>query len=50
MLDRMGVEHGVSLDGLVAGAEWLQGVLGRPVPSSLLRAGGFPQPEATDVG
>lgn len=49
MLDRMGVDHGLSLERLLAGAEWLQGVLGRPVPSSLLRAGGFPQPEPVDV-
>lgn len=49
MLDRTGVDHGVSLEGLLAGAQWLQEVLGRSVPSSLLRAGGFPQPEQSDA-
>ena len=47
MLDRMKVENGVDLDALIAGADWLQDTLGRPVPSMLLKAGGFPQPEDT---
>jgi hydroxymethylglutaryl-CoA lyase len=45
MLDRMKVDHGVDLDKLIEGAGWLQDTLGRPVPSMLLKAGGFPQPE-----
>ncbi|MCZ6618095.1 MAG: hydroxymethylglutaryl-CoA lyase, partial [Gammaproteobacteria bacterium] len=42
MLNRMGVSHGVDLDSLIDSADWLQTVLGKRVPSSLLRAGGFP--------
>ena len=42
MLNRMQVEHAVDLDGLLDGAQWLQETLGRPVPSMLLKAGGFP--------
>lgn len=41
MLNRSGIEHGVSLDELLGAAEWLQGVLDKSVPSSLLRAGDF---------
>lgn len=41
MLNRSGVEHGVDLDTLIDGADWLQGVLDKAVPSSLLRAGDF---------
>ena len=42
MLDRMGVIHDVELDGLLTATQWLQDLLGRPVPSMLLKAGGFP--------
>ena len=42
MLDRMHVDHEVELDGLLDAAQWLQNLLGRPVPSMLLKAGGFP--------
>ena len=41
MLNRSGVEHGVDLDTLIDGTDWLQGVLDKAVPSSLLRAGDF---------
>lgn len=41
MLNRSGIEHGVSLDVLIDAADWLQGVLEKSVPSSLLRAGDF---------
>lgn len=44
MLDRSNVEHGVSLPGLLDGAAWLEDQLGKPVPSMLLKAGGFPAP------
>jgi hydroxymethylglutaryl-CoA lyase len=43
MLDRSGVEHGVDLQRLIEGAAWLEPVLGKAVPSMLLKAGGFPQ-------
>jgi len=42
MLNRSGVTHGVDLDRLIEGAAWLQPVLGKQVPSMLLKAGGFP--------
>ena len=42
MLDRSNVSHGVDLDALLTGAAWLEPVLGKSVPSMLLKAGGFP--------
>ncbi len=48
LLGRSGVEHGLDLEVLIDGAQWLSDVLGKPVPSSLLRAGDFvadPGPE-----
>jgi hydroxymethylglutaryl-CoA lyase len=42
MLDRMRVGHGVDLDSLLDGARWLQQVLGKTLPSMVLKAGGFP--------
>jgi hydroxymethylglutaryl-CoA lyase len=46
MLSRMGIETGVSLDGVLAAADRLEARLGRPVPGRVHRAGGFPVPEA----
>ncbi len=42
MLNRGGVEHGVDIHRLIDGAAWLESVLGKSVPSMLLKAGGFP--------
>jgi len=42
------VSHQIDLESLIDSAEWLQTVLGKPVPSALLKAGGFPPVE--DVG
>ena len=42
MLDRGGVSHGVEIDALIDAAGWLEGVLGKTVPSMLLKAGPFP--------
>jgi hydroxymethylglutaryl-CoA lyase len=42
MLDRMGVRSDVSLTGLIDTAGWLQGALGKTLPSMLLKAGPFP--------
>jgi hydroxymethylglutaryl-CoA lyase len=42
MLNRMNVEHGVDLDSLLDASSWLEGALGKPVPSMLSRAGDFP--------
>jgi hydroxymethylglutaryl-CoA lyase len=51
MLDRMRIQHGVALDALLDGARWLQDVLGKPLPSMVLKSGGFPgggpRPEPT---
>ncbi|MEZ5513705.1 MAG: hydroxymethylglutaryl-CoA lyase [Steroidobacteraceae bacterium] len=44
MLHRMNISTGIDLDALIATGEWLQGVLGRPVPSMLVKAGTFPRP------
>ena len=45
MLDRSSVTHDVRLPDLLDAAAWLQEELGKPVPSSLLKAGGFPGSE-----
>ena len=42
MLDRIGIAHDVRLDSLIETARWLEDALDKPVPSALLRAGGFP--------
>jgi hydroxymethylglutaryl-CoA lyase/(R)-citramalyl-CoA lyase len=42
LLHGEGVETGIDLDALVRVAEWLEGVLGRPLPGQLYRAGTFP--------
>jgi hydroxymethylglutaryl-CoA lyase len=41
-LERSGVDTGLDLDELCRASEWLSGVLGRPVPSLLPKAGSFP--------
>ncbi len=46
MLDRSGVETGVSLDRIIDVSRWLEGELGRGVPALLPKAGGFPAGEA----
>ena len=47
MLERGGIETGVSLDSLIDTAAWLGNELGRTVPGMLSRAGSFPRPRAT---
>jgi hydroxymethylglutaryl-CoA lyase/(R)-citramalyl-CoA lyase len=42
MLEGDGVETGVDLDALIAIAEWLESILGRPLEGQLYRAGRFP--------
>jgi isopropylmalate/homocitrate/citramalate synthase len=42
LLESEGVETGVDLDALIAVAGWLSGVLQRPLPGLLHRAGNFP--------
>ncbi len=43
MLDRSGIETGVSLPALIETARWLQEQLGRPIPGMLMKAGPFPK-------
>ncbi len=43
MLDRSGIETGVSLEKIIATSDWLQEQLGRGVPAMLPKAGIFPQ-------
>ncbi|QLY28780.1 hydroxymethylglutaryl-CoA lyase [Nocardia huaxiensis] len=45
-LDRMGVTTGVRMDAVADTGRWLAGVLGKPVPALLGRAGPFPAPAA----
>jgi isopropylmalate/homocitrate/citramalate synthase len=42
LLEGEGVETGVDLDAVINVAEWLSGVLDRPLPGLLQRAGNFP--------
>lgn len=42
LLQRAGVDHGIDLQQLIDGAGWLEEVLGKTVPSMLLKAGDFP--------
>ena len=43
MLARAGFETGYDLDALIATARWIGEAIGRPAPSALSRAGGFPK-------
>jgi hydroxymethylglutaryl-CoA lyase len=42
MLQRGGYETGYDLDGLIATARWMSGILGKPPSASVSRAGVFP--------
>lgn len=42
MLERSGIETGVSLDAIIDASRWLQETLGRGVPAMLPKAGPFP--------
>ncbi len=46
MLDRSGVETGVSLEKIIEVSRWLEAELGRGVPALLPKAGGFPTGQA----
>jgi isopropylmalate/homocitrate/citramalate synthase len=41
LLEGEGVATGVDLDALIGVSEWLEGVVGRPLPGQVYRAGGF---------
>ena len=43
MLERAGFETGYDLDGLIETARWIGERIGRPAPSALSRAGGWPK-------
>src|SRR5690606_1045391 len=43
MLDRSGIQTGVSLEQMIETAHWLEGKLGRSVPGMLAKAGPFPR-------
>lgn len=43
MLARSGIDCGVDLDALIAANAWLAGVMGKPLPGMVARAGGFPK-------
>jgi hydroxymethylglutaryl-CoA lyase/(R)-citramalyl-CoA lyase len=42
MLEREGFDTGIDLDALIRVAEWLEGVLGHPLPGRVYRAGNWP--------
>ncbi len=42
LLTELGIETGVSLDGVIAAAKWLEPQLGHPLAGMVSRAGGFP--------
>ena len=46
MLERSGIETGVSLEKIVEISRWLENELGRGVPAMLPKAGGFPDGQA----
>jgi len=41
LLEGEGVETGIDLGALIGVSEWLEGVVGRPLPGQVYRAGGF---------
>ena len=43
MLERAGYSTGYDLDALIDTARWIGGLIGRPAPSALSRAGGWPK-------
>lgn len=43
LLERSGVATGLDLGKLIEAARWLSGVMDKPMPSMLARAGGFPK-------
>jgi hydroxymethylglutaryl-CoA lyase len=47
MLQRMGIETGVSLNALIKTGQWLQEQIGRPMPGMLMRAGVFPRDDSS---
>lgn len=46
MLDRSGIATGLDLAACIEAAEWLEAQLGHGVPGMVMKAGGFPAPQA----
>ena len=46
MFDRAGIATGYDLDAAIAAAAWLEAELGHTVPGMVMKAGGFPAPQA----
>ncbi len=44
LLSQSHVETGVDLEEMISLANWIEGILGRPAPSAVSQAGGFPIP------
>ena len=44
LLERMGIETGVSISAVIDTAQWLQQQIGRTLPGMLMKAGNFPRP------
>jgi hydroxymethylglutaryl-CoA lyase len=42
LLHHMGIETGISLEGIIETSRWVEGLLGRPVPGMVSKAGDFP--------
>jgi hydroxymethylglutaryl-CoA lyase len=49
LLQEMGIETGVSLEGIIATAKWLEPQLGHALPGMVSRAGGFPTPRTAEA-
>jgi hydroxymethylglutaryl-CoA lyase len=43
MLERMGIDTGVSIPGMIETSRWLEGVIGSPMPGMVMKAGVFPR-------
>ncbi|MEQ1551849.1 hydroxymethylglutaryl-CoA lyase [Sphingorhabdus sp.] len=48
LLARSGVETGLNFERLIGTARWLSGVMGKDMPSMLVKAGGFPERDTHD--
>ena len=48
LLARSGVETGLDFERLIDTARWLSGVMGKDMPSMLVKAGGFPERDTHD--
>ncbi len=49
LLHHMGIETGISLEGAIETARWIEGQLGRPVPGLVSKAGDFPPAPVRDT-